>query len=246
MSPLILFSLLALTQAFKVEIVSCSGKKSFTPNAETGNFTLSDLPYSYDFLEPVITVQINTIHHQKHHAKYVSKLDTYLATTTKFASSDLVDLQEAAKDDTTLQKFAGGHYNHNLFFWIMTNPSCARPPQGDLLGAIQAKWGSFGLFKTAFFTAASGLFGSGWTWLTVTEDKQLAIVITPNQQNPLMGLDGDASYPIVGLDVWEHAFYLKYLWDKDSYINAWFDLIDWEVVEHFYTVYARAGNAVPA
>jgi Fe-Mn family superoxide dismutase len=246
MSPFILFSLLALSQAFRVDIVSCSSKKSFTPNAETGNFTLHDLPYSYDFLEPVITVQINSIHHQKHHAKYVSKLDAYLATSTKYSSSNLVDLQEEAEEDTTLQKFAGGHYNHNLFWWIMTNPACARPPQGDLLGAIQAKWGSFGLFKTAFSTAASGLFGSGWTWLTVTEDKQLAIVTTPNQQNPLMGLAGDVSYPIVGLDVWEHAFYLKYLWDKDSYITAWFDLIDWEVVEYFYTVYARAGNAVPA
>lgn len=246
MSPVVIFALLALGYGYKFELDDCSDKKSFTPNVEAGNFTLSDLPYSYDFLEPVITIQINSIHHQKHHAKYVSKLDAYLTTATKYSDSTLVDLQEAAGTDATLQKFAGGHYNHNLFWWVMTHSSCSRSPQGDLLGAIEKQWGSLSGFKTAFTTAASGIFGSGWAWLTVKADKELAIVTTPNQQNPLMGLSGDVSYPILGLDVWEHAYYLKYMWDKDTYFTSWLELIDWEVVDYFYVVYARAGNAVPA
>lgn len=194
-------------------------------------FKVPELLYSYDALEPHISKEIMELHHDKHHAAYVSKLNAALEAVGGFDDrsidsiiSDLDNIPEAQR--MTVRNNGGGHYNHSLF-WLCMNPNGGGKPVGDLLAALEDKYGDFDSFKKLFNEKAAGLFGSGWVWL----QPDLSIVSMPNQDNPLM-TGGEA--PILGLDVWEHAYYLDYKNVRADYIEAWWNVIDWEYVETRY------------
>lgn len=230
---------------------NCNLKLDFHENHDTYNFTLIEFPYPYYHTEPVLTAQMNYVHHQKHQAKYVNKLNDRIAVVPDYQEKTLLELLDLAKDDPVLQKHAGGVYNHNLYWWIMTNPSCNGEPSGKLRDSIEDTWGTFSNFTTAYTSTANTVFGSGWVWLVVTNLGDLSIVTTANQVNPLMAISStgehqEKSLPILGLDLWEHAYYLKYMWDKETFFKEWLSIIDWDVVEYFYDNYAVQGYAVPA
>ncbi|MBO2521583.1 MAG: superoxide dismutase [Clostridia bacterium] len=195
---------------------------------------LPPLPYPYDALEPHIDEQTMRIHHDKHHAAYVNNLNAALEGHPDLAGKDLVELlqnldsvPEAIR--TAVRNNGGGHYNHTLF-WEIMKPGGAKEPTGELASAINEAFGSFEAFKDAFSKAAAGRFGSGWAWLVVTKDGKLAVTSTPNQDTPVM--DGDT--PILGLDVWEHAYYLKYQNRRPDYIAAWWNVVNWDEVAARY------------
>jgi superoxide dismutase, Fe-Mn family len=193
-------------------------------------FEVPKLPYSYDALEPHISKEVMELHHDKHHAAYVSKLNAALEAVGLESSSieDIIgDLEKIPEDyRSVVRNNGGGHYNHSLF-WLCMNPSGGGKPVGDLLAALEDKYGDFETFKKAFNEKAATLFGSGWVWL----QPDLSIVSMPNQDNPLMS-GGEA--PILGLDVWEHAYYLDYKNVRADYVEAWWNIIDWEYVETRY------------
>lgn len=198
-------------------------------------FTLPDLPYSPNALEPFIDEKTMQIHHDKHHAAYVKNLndtlagqDALLAMPIEALIADLSKVPEAAR--TKVRNNGGGHANHSLFWQVMAAPSGAAPT-GKLLEALTSAFGSMEGFQEKFAAAAMGRFGSGWAWLIVDGGK-LAIVDTPNQDSPLM----DGKTPILGLDVWEHAYYLKYQNLRADYIKAWWNVVNWqEVARRFET-----------
>ncbi len=192
-------------------------------------FTLPDLPYSYNALEPSIDEKTMQIHHDKHHAAYVKNLndalageETLLAMPIETLIADLSKVPEAVR--TKVRNNGGGHANHSFFWQVMAPPSGAKPT-GKLLDAITATFGSLEGFQEKFAAAGVGRFGSGWVWLTSDAGK-LAIVDTPNQDSPLM----DGKTPILGLDVWEHAYYLKYQNLRADYIKAWWNVVNWQEV----------------
>jgi Fe-Mn family superoxide dismutase len=192
-------------------------------------FTLSPLPYGYDALEPFIDTQTMTIHHDKHHAAYVTNLNAALEKHPELGSWSLDDLVKKLNDvpediRTAIKNHGGGHYNHDLFWQIMA-PSAGGEPKGALASAISSDFGSFVNFKAEFEKAAMGRFGSGWAWLVVKNNK-LAVVSSANQDNPLT----DGMLPIAGLDVWEHAYYLKYQNRRAEYASAFWNVINWEEV----------------
>jgi Fe-Mn family superoxide dismutase len=192
-------------------------------------FTLSPLPYGYDALEPFIDTQTMTIHHDKHHAAYVTNLNAALEKHPELGSWSLDDLVKKLNDvpediRTAVKNHGGGHYNHDLFWQIMA-PSAGGEPKGALASAISSDFGSFVNFKAEFEKAAMGRFGSGWAWLVVKNNK-LAVVSSANQDNPLT----DGMLPIAGLDVWEHAYYLKYQNRRAEYASAFWNVINWEEV----------------
>lgn len=196
--------------------------------------SLPTLPYSYDALEPVIDTQTMTIHHTKHHQAYVDNLNAALEKYPDFATgsldnmlSDLNMIPEAIR--MAVRNNGGGHKNHSMFWELMT-PGGAKAPTGKLLEAINETFGSFESFKEAFATAAKTRFGSGWAWLVVTADGKLAVVSTPNQDNPI----SEGHRPILGLDVWEHAYYLNYQNRRPEYIEKWWDVVNWDIVSKFY------------
>ncbi len=196
-------------------------------------FELAPLPYAYDALEPFIDTQTMTIHHDKHHAAYVTNLNAALDKHPELSSwslDDLVTKLAAVPEDirTAVRNHGGGHYNHAMFWQIMA-PKAGGEPTGALGKAIEADFGSFANFKAEFEKAAMGRFGSGWAWLVVKGDK-LAVVSTANQDNPLT----DGLKPLAGLDVWEHAYYLKYQNRRADYAAAWWNVINWEVVASRY------------
>lgn len=187
--------------------------------------TLPDLPYEYNALEPAIDEQTMKIHHDKHHAGYVRKLNNALENypdlqdrTIAYLLSNLEDLDVSEEDRVAIRQNGGGHTNHSLFWEIMG-------PEKDideaLVGEIEEVFGSVDEFKDEFASAASGRFGSGWAWLVRNQDGELEVYSTANQDSPL--LHGDE--PIIGLDVWEHAYYLKYQNERGSYIDAWWDVL---------------------
>jgi Fe-Mn family superoxide dismutase len=195
-------------------------------------FTLPDLPYASDALEPHIDKTTMEIHHGKHHAGYVNNLNKAIAGTD-LENKSLEDiLAQVSKHPAAVRNNAGGHYNHS-FFWPQMGPNAGGTPSGKLAEAIDATWGSFDAFKAEFAKAAGGRFGSGWAWLGV-KDGKLLIGSTPNQDNPLMDV-AEANYtPILGIDVWEHAYYLKYQNRRPDYVNAFFDVVRWDVVGDRY------------
>ncbi len=191
-------------------------------------FTLPDLPYASDALEPHIDKTTMEIHHGKHHAGYVNNLNKAIEGTP-LADKSLEDiLAQVSKHPAAVRNNAGGHYNHSLF-WEQLGPQAGGAPSGELADAINAAWGSFDKFKEEFGKAAAGRFGSGWAWLTYNQG-QLAITSTPNQDNPLMDLADAGGTPLLGLDVWEHAYYLKYQNRRPDYIAAFWNLVRWDVV----------------
>lgn len=193
-------------------------------------FELPKLPYAYDALEPYIDARTMEIHHSKHHQAYTTNLNQAIAGTA-LENASIEEILASCKDLPAVRNNGGGYWNHNLFWEVMA-PGTGGHPTGKLAEAIDAAFGSFDGFKDAFAKAATTRFGSGWAWLCVSKGK-LEICSTANQDNPLMG-EGCQGMPILGLDVWEHAYYLTYQNRRPDYINAFFSVIHWgKVSEKF-------------
>ncbi len=202
-------------------------------------FTLPDLPYAHDALEPNIDAKTMEIHHGKHHNGYVTKLNAAIEGKADLASKSVeqlcADIMSVPEDiRTAVRNNGGGHCNHSLFWQVMA-PNAGGEPTGDVGKAIASELGGYAKFKDDFATAAAGRFGSGWAWLCVNAEGKLCVCSTPNQDNPLMkGLVDCTGTPILGLDVWEHAYYLKYQNKRPDYIEAFFNVINWAKVDELY------------
>ncbi|MFC2137193.1 superoxide dismutase [Bacteroidota bacterium] len=195
-------------------------------------YELLKLDYDYTALEPYIDAQTMEIHHTKHHAAYTSKLNDAINGTELENKSIEEIFANISQQSAAIRNNGGGFYNHNLF-WKILSPNGGGLPQGDLLGAINRDFGSFEKFKEEFSNAAATRFGSGWAWLIKTNDK-LVVSSTPNQDNPLMNVADVKGTPILGIDVWEHAYYLKYQNRRPEYISAFWNVINWnEVTNRF-------------
>lgn len=196
-------------------------------------FKLPDLPYSFDALEPNIDARTMEIHHDKHHAGYTSKLNDAIKDGPLEGKSIEDILKNLDMDNTAVRNNGGGYYNHNLF-WEVMSPDGGGDPSGELASAIDSAYGSFDNFKKKFSDAAGSRFGSGWAWLCVHKGGKVEICSTPNQDNPLMPKSGCGGTPILGIDVWEHAYYLKYQNKRPDYIDAFFNVINWDEVSRRY------------
>lgn len=196
-------------------------------------FTLPDLPYNHDALEPHIDAQTMEIHHGKHHAGYTSKLNAAIEGTDleKHSVEDM--MKNVSKHSSAVRNNGGGFYNHSLF-WQVMSPKGGGEPTGNVATAIDEAFGSYSKFKEEFSTAAGTRFGSGWAWLIVGDDGKLHVTSTPNQDNPLMDIAETKGTPILGLDVWEHAYYLKYQNKRPDYVSAFFNVINWDEVNKRY------------
>ena len=190
-------------------------------------FELPQLPYAHDALEPHIDARTMEIHHGKHHAGYTNNLNAAIAGT-EMEGKSIEELLANHTDNAAVRNNGGGYYNHDLF-WKVMSPNGGGAPAGDLAAAIDSDLGGFEAFKEAFAKAAATRFGSGWAWLCV-KDGKLEVCSTPNQDNPLMPGVGCSGTPILGLDVWEHAYYLNYQNRRPDYITAFFNVINWEEV----------------
>lgn len=196
-------------------------------------FTLPQLPYAFDALEPHIDAKTMEIHHGKHHNAYVTNLNNAIAGTDAEKLSIEAICKNISKYPVAVRNNGGGHYNHSLF-WTIMGPNAGGNPSGALADAINAAFGNFEEFKTKFAAAGAGRFGSGWAWLIVGSDGKLAITSTPNQDNPLMDVAEVKGTPILGLDVWEHAYYLHYQNRRPDYIAAFWSVVNWnEVAKKF-------------
>ena len=195
-------------------------------------FELPSLPYAHDALEPHIDARTMEIHRGKHHAAYTANLNNAIANT-EMEGKSIEDLLKNHSGNGAVRNNGGGFYNHNLF-WEIMSPSGGGLPQGELASAIDRDFGPFDAFKEAFAKAAATRFGSGWAWLCVHPGGQLEVCSTPNQDNPLMPEAGCSGTPILGLDVWEHAYYLNYQNRRPDYISAFWNVVNWnEVARRF-------------
>lgn len=197
-------------------------------------YKLPELSYAFDALEPVVDTKTMNIHYSKHHQGYTNNLNAALEKFPEVAKTDVVELIKdlnlvPEEIRGAVRNNGGGYLNHTLFWEVMT-PNGAKAPKGELLSAIEATFGSFEEFKEKFSTAATTRFGSGWAWLAVDSNKKLVVLSTPNQDSPL----SDGLTPILGLDVWEHAYYLNYQNRRPDYISAWWDVVNWDVVTEKY------------
>ncbi len=196
-------------------------------------FEFAELPYAYDALEPHIDRQTMEIHHTKHHKAYFDKFTAAL-NDSEFSNMSIEEIfSNISKAPAVLRNNGGGYYNHNLF-WQCMSPNGGGNPTGKLADAIDKAFGSFEAFKTKFNEAAANRFGSGWAWLCVKADKQLSVCSSANQDNPLMDVADCKATPILGLDVWEHAYYLKYQNRRPDYIGAFWNVINWEYISANY------------
>tara|TARA_B100000989_G_scaffold164336_1_gene122810 strand:- start:1049 stop:1660 length:612 start_codon:yes stop_codon:yes gene_type:complete len=196
-------------------------------------FKLPDLNYGYSDLEPFIDAKTMEIHHSKHHAGYTNNLNNAIEGTN-FEEMGIIDLLRSMDmNNPTLRNNGGGFYNHSLF-WSIIGPNKGGSPVGDLLNEINKCFGSFDSFKELFSKSAASRFGSGWAWLCVKNGGVLEVCSTANQDNPLMPSIGSGGTPILGIDVWEHAYYLNYQNRRPEYISAFFKIIDWESVDKIY------------
>ncbi len=192
------------------------------------SFTLEKLPYAYDALEPNIDARTMEIHHQKHHGGYTTKLNNAIEGTELEGKSIEEILSNVSKHSSAVRNNGGGYYNHNLF-WTVMSPNGGGAPSGDLADAINSSFGSFDSFKEEFSNAAATRFGSGWAWL-VKDGSKLVVGSTPNQDSPIMDIAELKGTPVLGLDVWEHAYYLKYQNLRPDYINAFWNVVNWDEV----------------
>ena len=197
-------------------------------------FELPSLSYAYDALEPNIDARTMEIHHSKHHNGYTTNLNNAIANTSLSDKSIEEILNGLDLNNKALRNNGGGYYNHSLF-WKIMSPNGGGIPSGTLASAIDSAFGSFESFKTEFTKAAATQFGSGWAWLCVNSDGTVKVCATANQDNPLMPGIGCAGTPILGIDVWEHAYYLNYQNRRPDYIEAFFSVIDWKEVSKLYT-----------
>jgi superoxide dismutase, Fe-Mn family len=196
-------------------------------------YQLPPLPYAFDALEPYIDAKTMEIHHDKHHAAYVTNLNKALeghADLEKLSAEELIAHLDRVPENirTAVRNNGGGHVNHSMF-WTLMKKDGGGEPKGDLAAAITGAFGSFGDFKTKFSAAAMGRFGSGWAWLRM-KDGKLGIESTANQDNPV----SDGGKPVMGLDVWEHAYYLKYQNRRAEYVEAWWSALSWDAIAGFY------------
>jgi len=196
-------------------------------------FELPKLKYAFDALEPHIDARTMEIHHDKHHAGYTSKLNDAIAGTDNEGKTIENILENLDKANAAVRNNGGGYYNHDLY-WEIMSPNGGGKPEGELAKAIDAAYGSFDAFKDEFSKAGAGQFGSGWAWLCAHNNGKVEICSTPNQDNPLMPGVGCGGTPILGMDVWEHAYYLNYQNRRPDYINAFFNVIDWKEVAAKY------------
>ena len=196
-------------------------------------FELPELSFAHDALEPHIDTKTMQIHHGKHHAGYTAKLNAAVAGTDLEGKSIVEILRGLDMSNGALRNNGGGYFNHNLF-WEVMSPNGGGAPEGELASAINDAFGSFEAFKDAFSAAAATQFGSGWAWLCVNKEGKLEVCSTPNQDNPLMPGVNCEGTPILGLDVWEHAYYLNYQSRRPDYIEAFFNVINWEKVASLY------------
>jgi len=196
-------------------------------------FTLPDLTYDFAALEPHIDARTMEIHHDKHHAAYVTNLNAAVAGTPMEGLTLEALMANISTHPVTVRNNGGGHWNHS-FFWTLLSPKGGGAPTGALATAIDATFGSFDAFKTQFAQAAATRFGSGWAWLSVDADGKLFISSTPNQDNPLMDVAEHKGRPILGLDVWEHAYYLHYQNRRPDYVGAFWNVVDWNAVNALF------------
>lgn len=197
-------------------------------------FEVPPLPYDYNALEPYIDTQTMQLHHDKHHAAYVNNLNNALQNQSQLASWTVEDLVRRINEvpesiRTAVRNNAGGHINHSMFWQIM-KPNGGGEPTGELGSAIQQAFGSFDQFKAAFNDAGVKRFGSGWTWLVLDGSGKLQVISTANQDSPMM----DGMFPVMGNDVWEHAYYLKYQNRRPDYLAAWWNVVNWDEITHRY------------
>jgi Fe-Mn family superoxide dismutase len=213
---------------------SCAGPKVIAGTGGTG-FQQTPLPYSYNALNEAIDGTTMEIHYSKHAAGYATNLQNAAKNEGVDATKPLEDvLRRISKYSTTLRNNGGGHYNHELF-WKSMSPQGKERPEGRFATAIDESFGSFDAFKTQFTDAGKNRFGSGWAWLVVDADKKLRIGSTANQDNPLMDVNVDIKgFPLLGLDVWEHAYYLRYQNKRPDYINNWWKVVNWNFIQDRY------------
>jgi Fe-Mn family superoxide dismutase len=204
--------------------------------AATSDFTLAPLPYPYDALEPAIDARTMQIHHGKHHQAYVDNLNRALAADSTLRGQALEALMgRMSKLPDAVRNNGGGHWNHDFFWQSMTRPGQGGAPSASLLAAIERDFGSLDKFKSAFRAAGLSRFGSGWSWLIVGADGKLKVTSTPNQDNPLMDLATERGAPLLGNDLWEHAYYLHYQNRRPDYMKAWWNVVNWEYVQKRYS-----------
>jgi superoxide dismutase, Fe-Mn family len=207
-----------------------SHPNTLVAQAPTGEFTLPPLPYGYDALEPYIDSKTMTIHHDKHHAKYIKNLNEAIASYPELKGKSVEDLLlqlDTLPEDIqkTVRNNGGGHLNHTMFWSIMT-PEGQGEPTGEIADAITQTFGDFATFQMQFNEAGAKQFGSGWAWLVMNDQQELEVISTANQDSPLL----ENKYPIMGNDVWEHAYYLKYQNMRDDYLDAWWNVVNWDEV----------------
>ena len=198
-------------------------------------YEVPPLPYDYSALEPYIDTQTMQLHHDKHHGAYVTNLNAALQNNSQLAALAIDDLVRRLNEvpeniRTAVRNNGGGHANHSMFWQIMT-PNGGGEPGGELASAIQQAFGSFDAFKTAFNDAGVKRFGSGWTWMVLDQNGKLQVMSTANQDSPLT----EGLYPVMGNDVWEHAYYLKYQNRRPEYLNAWWNVVNWNEIARRYT-----------
>jgi len=212
---------------------SCSmlSKPSVTPSLFITSATQAPLEYPFNALEPVIDAQTMELHHTKHAAGYAKNLMDAMAAESVPTGTSVENLMGGiSRYSVKMRNNGGGHYNHELF-WKCMKPNAGSQPSGKLLAAIESSFNSFGTFKSKFTEAAMTRFGSGWAWLYMDKNNQLQIASTPNQDNPLMDVSPVKGLPLLCLDVWEHAYYLKYQNRRGDYVDNWFKVVNWEFVQ---------------
>jgi Fe-Mn family superoxide dismutase len=210
----------------------------------TPAFTLAPLPYPYDALEPAIDARTMQVHHGKHHQAYVDNLNRAIATDATLRGQPLEALMSRiSKLPDAVRNNGGGHWNHDFFWQSMTRHGQGGVPSASLLAAIERDFGSLDKFKSAFRAAGLSRFGAGWSWLIVGADGTLKVTSTANQDNPLMDLATERGTPLLGNDVWEHAYYLQYQNRRGDYLDAWWTVVDWSVVSRRHAAVLTVGAA---
>lgn len=229
-----LFAFMLTSPFVNTTIINSNNSKTMTKEVHT----LPALPYSYDALEPHIDKMTMEIHHTKHHQAYINNLNAAIAGT-EMENMKLEDIfKNMGKYPVAVRNNGGGHYNHSLF-WSIMSPDGGGKPSGKLMEAIEKKYSSFENFQKEFNQAAATRFGSGWAWLIVTPSGEIQISSTPNQDNPLMDVADVKGTPIMGIDVWEHAYYLKYQNRRPDYVGAFWNVINWKEVEKRYAALVK-------
>jgi Fe-Mn family superoxide dismutase len=198
-----------------------------------GEFVLPELPYAYNALEPYIDARTMELHHSKHHATYTDRFNTAVKEAGLTGKTALEILAEVSKYPAAIRNNGGGYLNHKLF-WKMLAPAAGKQPSPELLEALNMDFGSMDQFREKFGSAAKSVFGSGWAWL-VADGEKLKITTTPNQDSPIMDIITDKGYPLLCIDVWEHAYYLKYQNRRAEYVEAFWNVVNWDFVSQRFT-----------